>query len=75
MTNVYGVTFIGGRDQISKQLRANDQLAKQEIYDSAHYLTMCVFQSIGEMFTAAQAIQVRVIHSHQYLTHYVPIKS
>ena len=64
MTNVYGVTFIGGRDQISKQLRANDQLAKQEIYDSAHYLTMCVFQSIGEMFTAAQAIQVRYTYTH-----------
>lgn len=57
MTIVYGVTFTGGREQIAKQLRSQELLPSPEIYDSAFYLTSCVFRSIGEMFTAAQAIQ------------------
>lgn len=88
MTNVYGVTFVGGREQILRQLKVGlvglyacnlsrnhthhhdypnfkidpKQAAKvvkrDYLFDAAQYLTACVFQSLGEMFTSAQAIQV-----------------
>lgn len=57
MTIVYGVTFVGGRLQIERQLKdleMNDKL----IFKASTYLVTKVFNSIGEMFTAARAIQV-----------------
>lgn len=57
MTIVYGVTFVGGRLQIERQLRDLDMDPKL-VFKCSHYLVNKVFASIGEMFTAASAIQV-----------------
>ena len=57
MTNVYGVTFIGGRDQILKQLRAFDYVPEPLLNDCAAYLTKLVFASLGQIFVNAQQIQ------------------
>eukprot|EP00055_Hartaetosiga_balthica_P000193 m.135922 g.135922 ORF g.135922 m.135922 type:complete len:1162 (-) comp10314_c0_seq1:1679-5164(-) len=57
MTNVYGVTFVGGRDQIVRQLRAAKLVPNEDIRDTANYLTTLVFQSLGEIFEKAQKIQ------------------
>ena len=58
MTLVYGVTFIGGRRQISGQL---DELglSPSVVWQGSSYLTRNVFASIREMFHAAKDIQVR----------------
>lgn len=58
MTLVYGVTFIGGRRQISGQL---DDLGLSPgiVWKGSSYLTRNVFASIREMFHAAKDIQVK----------------
>eukprot|EP00049_Salpingoeca_infusionum_P023383 m.11806 g.11806 ORF g.11806 m.11806 type:complete len:1260 (+) comp5772_c0_seq1:65-3844(+) len=57
MTNVYGVTFVGGREQILKQLRGSTIVDPEDVYDLATYLTRLVFISLSEIFENAQTIQ------------------
>lgn len=38
MTTVYGVTFIGARDQIEKQLKDKKELKEEETWGAASYL-------------------------------------
>ena len=57
MTIVYGVTFVGGRLQIERQLK-DLEMNEKLIFKASTYLVTKVFDSIGEMFTAARAIQV-----------------
>lgn len=57
MTLVYGVTFIGGRRQISGQLD-DLGLSSSVVWKGSSYLTRNVFASIREMFHAAKDIQV-----------------
>lgn len=57
MTLVYGVTFIGGRRQISGQLD-DLGLSPSVVWKGSSYLTRNVFASIREMFHAAKDIQV-----------------
>lgn len=61
MTLVYGVTFIGGRRQISGQL---DDLGLPQyvVWKGSSYLTRNVFESIREMFRAAKDIQVKFLN-------------
>lgn len=61
MTNVYGVTFFGARQQVRKQLqdlfpdnKRNDAINHMHI---AEYIVKKIFKSLGEMFNGAQAIQ------------------
>lgn len=56
MTIVYGVTFIGGRLQIERQLKDLD-VEGNVLFKGSYYLVNKVFASIGEMFTAARGIQ------------------
>ncbi|XP_028407601.1 DNA-directed RNA polymerase, mitochondrial-like [Dendronephthya gigantea] len=56
MTLVYGVTFVGGRRQISGQLD-DLGLAPSVVWKGSSYLTRNVFASIREMFHAAKDIQ------------------
>lgn len=58
MTIVYGVTFIGGRLQIERQLKDLD-VEGNVLFKGSYYLVNKVFASIGEMFTAARGIQAR----------------
>jgi len=79
MTIVYGVTFVGGRLQIERQLKdleMNDKL----IFKASTYLVTKVFNSIGEMFTAARAIQnwfassaTQIALSGHYVDWYTPL--
>ncbi|KAJ1930213.1 DNA-directed RNA polymerase [Tieghemiomyces parasiticus] len=57
MTNVYGVTFIGAREQIYRRLREVDGLAEDQVYRCSSYLARQVFRSLGEIFHCAQQIQ------------------
>ena len=57
MTIVYGVTFVGGRLQIEKQLKDLD-VRHEILFKGSSYLVNQVFKSIGELFTSARKIQV-----------------
>lgn len=61
MTNVYGVTFIGARAQVNKQL---DELMEDDTeepalsnYRLSIYIVQNIFAALGSMFTGAQNIQ------------------
>jgi len=57
MTTVYGVTFIGARDQIEKQLKDKKDIPEEECWASAAYLAKGVIDCIGDLFSGAQDIQ------------------
>lgn len=57
MTTVYGVTFIGARDQIEKQLKEKKDIPEEECWASAAYLAKRVIDCIGDLFSGAQDIQ------------------
>ncbi|KAI5853091.1 hypothetical protein DFP73DRAFT_489685 [Morchella snyderi] len=63
MTNVYGVTFMGAKEQIYSQLKDLPSLAeyktgsKYSLSQMALYLTHKVFNSISTMFYGASQIQ------------------
>ncbi|CAE6354241.1 unnamed protein product [Rhizoctonia solani] len=57
MTTVYGVTFIGARDQIEKQLRDIVGLSREESWPVAAYLAKRVLGAIGDLFSGASQIQ------------------
>lgn len=62
MTTVYGVTFVGARDQILKQIRADKLIDPEHAFTAANYLATLVFLSLGHMFSGAQAIQKWLNH-------------
>ncbi|KAL5478724.1 RPO41 [Sanghuangporus weigelae] len=57
MTTVYGVTFIGAREQIAKQLKDRGDVEAHEIWSCSSYLAKVVMASIGDLFSGAKAIQ------------------
>lgn len=61
MTNVYGVTYYGARLQVAKQLEDIFPDIQRTDYPNhltlASYITRKIFNSMGEMFRGAQAIQ------------------
>ena len=58
MTTVYGVTFIGAKRQIERQLRDRGDIPPDTVYSSAMYLAEKVLDSIGDLFKGASAIQI-----------------
>lgn len=61
MTSVYGVTFIGARDQILKRLEERDDINWPEprsynMTQAATYLTRLTLGSIGDLFSCAKAM-------------------
>ena len=61
MTNVYGVTFFGAKEQVQRQLegifpgvRTYDEINYTQM---SHYIATKIFKSLGTMFAGAQAIQ------------------
>ena len=57
MTTVYGVTFIGARDQIEKQLKDRKDIPSEQCWLAAAYLAKRVMECIGDLFTGAKDIQ------------------
>lgn len=58
MTTVYGVTFIGARDQIERQLKDRKDIPFEECWLAASYLAKRVLECIGNLFAGAKDIQV-----------------
>ncbi|KAF5352936.1 hypothetical protein D9758_007875 [Tetrapyrgos nigripes] len=57
MTTVYGVTFIGAREQIEKQIRVSKMFAEEDVWGVSAYLAKVVLACIGDLFTGAKDIQ------------------
>lgn len=61
MTNVYGVTFYGAKEQVRKQLEVLFPEVKPfgevNLGNMSHYVATKIFKSLGSMFKGAQAIQ------------------
>ncbi|EOD46906.1 putative mitochondrial dna-directed rna polymerase protein [Neofusicoccum parvum UCRNP2] len=59
MTNVYGVTFIGARAQVIKQLEAvlSEEEQKAGLLGMGAYVAKLIFKALGQMFNGAQEIQ------------------
>jgi DNA-directed RNA polymerase len=58
MTSVYGVTFIGARAQIQKQLKdLNCFETNGELYNASRYLAKVTIKCIGDLFTDANRIK------------------
>ncbi|KAF9405610.1 DNA-directed RNA polymerase [Podila epigama] len=72
MTNVYGVTFIGARQQIENRLKETPGIPEEKVHALSTYLTQQVFASIGEMFTGARAIQDWLAESARRIAKSVP---
>ena len=60
MTVVYGVTFVGGRLQIEKQLK-DLNVSEEIIFRASVYVVQEVFKSLAHMFTSARQIQVSLL--------------
>ena len=57
MTTVYGVTFVGAREQIEKQLRDKKEFPDEDCWMLSSYLAKKVLFSISNLFSGAKAIQ------------------
>ena len=57
MTTVYGVTFIGAREQIERQLKDRKDIPHEECWSTASYLAKKVMECIGDLFSGAKDIQ------------------
>ena len=57
MRTVYGVTFIGAREQIERQLKERKDIPDEECWSAAAYLAKKVIECIGNLFSGAQDIQ------------------
>ena len=57
MTSVYGVTFIGAREQIYRQLRDQNFLSEDEAYQASLYVAKLTLQAISKLFTGAHQIK------------------
>ncbi|KAJ0038285.1 hypothetical protein Pint_23430 [Pistacia integerrima] len=57
MTSVYGVTYIGARDQIKKRLKERGAIADDsELFQVSSYAAKTTLTALGEMFEAARSI-------------------
>lgn len=57
MTSVYGVTLIGARDQIKKQLKESKLFDPQVLFYVSMYLAKKTIESIGALFREANYIK------------------
>ncbi|KAF8968738.1 hypothetical protein BDZ97DRAFT_326735 [Flammula alnicola] len=57
MTTVYGVTFIGAREQIERQLKDRGDIPQELIWGASSYLARKVLDTIGDAFRGARSIQ------------------
>lgn len=63
MTSVYGVTFIGAKDQILRQLRERTSLPEEDLVPASVYLAKITMKVLEHFFEGAQRIKEWLIDS------------
>jgi DNA-directed RNA polymerase len=61
MTNVYGVTFVGARQQIANRLKEQKKYSEDKIYCMANYLAKKVFLSLGKIHLMIDELKARLV--------------
>lgn len=57
MTSVYGVTYVGAREQIKKRLKERGAIADDtELFSASCYMAKTTLTALGEMFQEARSI-------------------
>ncbi|CAN6446738.1 unnamed protein product [Victoria cruziana] len=56
MTSVYGVTYIGARDQIKRRLKERNEIPDDHVFGAACYAAKATLTALEEMFQAARDI-------------------
>lgn len=72
MTTVYGVTFIGAKKQIEKQLKEAGGIPTEHLYNCSLFLGRIVIDSIGDVFKGATAIQTWLNRSARLIAKSIP---
>ncbi|KAH9925646.1 DNA/RNA polymerase [Epithele typhae] len=72
MTTVYGVTFVGAREQIERQLEARGDIPAELVWDASSYLAKLVLGSIGNLFKGAKDIQSWLTMSARMIAKSIP---
>ncbi|CEH13005.1 Mitochondrial/chloroplast DNA-directed RNA polymerase RPO41, provides primers for DNA replication-initiation [Ceraceosorus bombacis] len=72
MTTVYGVTFIGAKNQIHKQLTDRNDTPLAHRYACATYLAAGVLACIGDLFKGAESIQHWLTQSAKLIARSIP---
>lgn len=57
MTTVYGVTYIGAKNQVMRQLADRGDTPVEDLWISASYLAKAIMECIGDLFSGANMIQ------------------
>lgn len=57
MTTVYGVTFVGAKNQVLRQLVDRGDIPAEELWTTASYLAKVIMGCIGDLFSGANLIQ------------------
>lgn len=72
MTTVYGVTFIGAKAQVVKQLAARGDLTEDQLWNAGTYLAAKILNSIGDLFSGAEKIQNWLTESAKLIAKSIP---
>ncbi|KAK8846742.1 hypothetical protein IAR55_005829 [Kwoniella newhampshirensis] len=72
MTTVYGVTYVGAREQIAKQLTARGDIGHEHIFYVSGYIAKTVLNCIGDLFSGAKAIMDWLTTSAKLVSRSVP---
>ncbi|KDE05915.1 hypothetical protein MVLG_03728 [Microbotryum lychnidis-dioicae p1A1 Lamole] len=72
MTTVYGVTFIGAKNQIERQLKDRGDISAEHLYACSVYLGKLVLSSISDVFKGATAIQEWLSRSARLISKSIP---
>nr|XP_018265754.1 DNA-directed RNA polymerase, mitochondrial [Kwoniella dejecticola CBS 10117]OBR87912.1 DNA-directed RNA polymerase, mitochondrial [Kwoniella dejecticola CBS 10117] len=72
MTTVYGVTYVGAREQIAKQLQARGDFSQEHVFLVSGYIAKTVLNCIGDLFSGAKAIMDWLTQSAKLISRSVP---
>lgn len=72
MTTVYGVTFLGAKNQVQRQLMARGDMTHEQMYAASLYLARLILGSIGNLFAGAQRIQYWLSESARLISKSIP---
>lgn len=75
MTNTYGVTFIGAKQQVMNRLnevKKEHQWTDEQVGLCAPYITRKIFDSLGQFFSGARAIQLWLNKTAKMIASSVP---
>lgn len=72
MTTVYGVTFIGAKNQVMRQLIDRGDIPAEQVWYAASYLAKVIIECIGDLFSGANQIQEWLTMSARLIAKSIP---